>query len=245
MGEIPINVKAEKQTKDESKMKTNIVLLIVLVSVICLSFVGSARGDSTTLSINPSSSTLPQSNIGANYQVNITISSVANLWSWVARLNWNQSVLNFTKIDEGQFLRSTGQSTFFAPPIAHDGYLTGISDTIYVSTQSVSGSGTLATVTFHVLAAGKTDITLNETDMWGPLSGGQHPHIIYTVMNGEVIVVPEFPGWVPLAVVFATAIPLALLLKRRRSARPQTNEGSNLLHLSTYPLMQTNITARK
>jgi hypothetical protein len=193
-------------------MKTRILLIIGLATVICMSFVGFTRSDGTVISISPSSSTLPQSQIGNSFQININISDVANLWFWKVRLNWNPSVLNFTKIGEGPFLKSAGYSTLFPPPPQRSGCLTEISDGI-MANASVSGSGVLATITFQVLAAGQSGITLNETVLLQPQSG--HPQIANTVSNGQLIVLSEFPSWIPLAITLAAAIPAAILAKKR------------------------------
>jgi hypothetical protein len=204
-------------------MKTNIVLAIAFASIICLGVVGSARCDGTVISISPSLSTLPQSQIGANFQININISDVASLWSWKVRLNWNPNVLNFTSIDEGPFLKSAG-STLFPPPPQRNGSLTEISDTL-LANASVSGNGILATVVFKVLAAGQSDITLNETELLQPLVGQppSHPQIAHTVNNGRLIVLPEFPSWAPLAIIFVTAVPVVILVRKR--LKPTHQDG--------------------
>ena len=191
-------------------MKIKIILSIAFVSAICLSFVGSARCDATVISINPSSQTLPQSRIGTNYQIDINISDVANLWQWKVRLNWNPSVLNFIRVDEGTFLNSSG-STLFLNASARSGYVPEISDTLLENT-STSGSGLLAIVTFKVLAAGQSDITLNETLLTHPTGQVQIPH---TVDNGQLIVVPEFQNWTFLAIALVATIPAAILAKKR------------------------------
>lgn len=196
-------------------MKTSIILAIAFAFVISLGLVGSARCDGTVISISPSSSTLPQSQIGANFRINITISGVTSLWSWKVRLNWNPNVLNFTNIDNGPFLESAG-STLFPPPPQRNGSLTEISDTL-LKNSSVSGSGTLATVTFKILAAGQSDITLNETELLGPLVGQppNHLQIVNTVNNGKLTVLPEFQYWAFPAIILVATIPVAILAKKR------------------------------
>ena len=190
-------------------MKTKIILAIAFV--LCLSLGGLARGAGTTISISPSSSTLSQSQIGTSFQINISISDVTNLWSWKVRLNWNPDVLNVTNVDEGPFLKSVGL-TLFPPPPQRNGYLTEVSCTL-LSLSSASGDGVLATVTFQVLASGQSDITLNETELLQPGSG--HPQINCTINNGQITVVPEFPGWSFLAITFAATILMAILTKKR------------------------------
>lgn len=197
-------------------MKTRIFLTVVIVTTIFLGFIGFARADGTVISISPSPLTIPQSQIGTNFKVNINISAVTNLWSWAANLNWNASVLNFTKISEGPFLKSAG-NTFFAPTFPKSGSLPDISDSIDFSNDSVSGSGILATVTFKVLGAGQSGITLSDTALWLPLSKNYtgHPLIPHTVDNGQVIVLPEFSSWALLTIAIAATVPTVILAKKR------------------------------
>jgi len=190
-------------------METKIILVIVFA--FCLSLAGLARGAGTTISINPSSSTLSQSQIGTSFQINISISDVTNLWSWKVRLNWNPDVLNVTNVEEGPFLKSVG-ATLFPPPPQRDGYLTEVSSTL-LSNSSASGAGILAAVTFKVLASGQSDITLNETELLQPESG--HPQINCTINNGHITVVPEFPSWLFLTFTFAATMLAAILAKKR------------------------------
>jgi hypothetical protein len=202
-------------------MRTNIILTIAFASVICLSFVGSARCDGTVISVSPSSYTLPQSQIGTNFQISINISGVANLWSWKVRLNWNPNILNVTSgPTEGTFMG--GGTLFLTSPTNYTaGYVGEISDT-FLSNTSVSGNGVLATVTFQVLAAGQSNITLNETELLQPEAG--HPQITHTVNNGQLNVIPEFPSGAFLAIAFAvTTISAAFLAKKRLKPTRQYN----------------------
>jgi hypothetical protein len=196
-------------------MKTNIILVIAFASVICLCIVTCARCDGTVISISPSSQTLSQSQIGKNYQITINISDVTNLWHWRVRLNWNPNVLNFTSITNGPFLESAG-STLFLPPPERNGSLTEISDTL-LSKNSMNGSGVLATVNFTILAAGQSELMLNNTLLLEPLSGNQttHAQIACTVNNGQLFVLSELSNWVMPAIVFVVTIPAAILARKR------------------------------
>jgi hypothetical protein len=174
-------------------MKTKMILAIFFQSVICLSLVGWAMCDGTVISISPPATTLPSSAIGTSFQIDINIAAVTNLWSWKVRLNWNPTILEFSKIAEGPFLKSAG-STLFPPPLQGNGSLTEISDTL-LSTIGVNGSGILATVTFKVLVAGQSGMTLNETELFQPPEGlpPSNPQIAHTVSNGQLIVLPPPP----------------------------------------------------
>jgi hypothetical protein len=196
-------------------MKTSVILAIAFASVIFLSLIGSVRCSGTVISISPSSDTIPQSQIGKSLQINITISNVPNLWGWVVTLNWNPNVLNFTNMTKGPFLESAG-STLFLYPTPGSGSLTQVTDELLENT-SLSGNGTLATVTFQVLAAGQSNITLSDTLLYKPLSGSplSHAQIAHTVNNGQIIVISEFPSWALPAIIIVATIPAMILAKRR------------------------------
>ncbi|HVP40934.1 MAG TPA: cohesin domain-containing protein [Candidatus Krumholzibacteriaceae bacterium] len=197
-----------------------IVIIVVVVFAVCLGLVGFARGDGTTISISPPSSTLPESQIGNSFQVNITISNVPNLWFWTVRLNWDPAVLNVTNVEEGPFMQSAGQRLFLNTPPQPTGYIKEITCSL-LSKNSVSGNGILATVTFNVTASGQSDITLNETQLLQPDTGSGHAQITHTVDNGHVIVVPEFPSWAIPAIILAATMAAAILTKKQLKPAPQ------------------------
>jgi len=206
-------------------MKTNIILAIGFASVICLSFIVSARCDGTVISISPSSSTLPKSGVGTDFQVNITVSDVTNLWSWKVSLDWNPNVLNFTNVKEGPFLQTEGETLFLNAPSQGGGYLPELSDTL-LENVSASGDGTLATVTFKVLASGQSDIALNETELLQPSAEYSQLPIAHTVDNGQLTVLgseggPAFLTWMALIVAIAVIISAVILIRKRFKSKRQ------------------------
>jgi len=221
---IPINL-GNIQPKETSQMKTSVIMAIAFLSLISSSVVSSARSQGTVISVSPSSSTLPKSQIGANYLINISISDVANLWSWKVRLNWNPGVLNFINITEGPFLKDFG-ATLFPPPPQRSGYLTEVSDTL-LENASASGSGLLATVTFQVVGSGQSDITLTETELLQPITGQPptHQQINNTVANGELVVLgsgePLLLTLAILIVIVVVIILVVVLVARRHKPKHQ------------------------
>jgi hypothetical protein len=202
-------------------MRINVFLAIIFISLICLFFVGSATCDETLIFISPSSSTLPKSAIGTNFQINISISDVTNLWSWKVSLNWNPNVLNFTNADEGPFLKSEGSTLFLNAPTQSSGYLQELSDTL-LENVSASGNGTLVTVTFEVLASGQSDIKMNGTELLQPSPEFSLSPITHKVDNGQLTVLGSeggesaFPIWtIPTITIVAIIISAAILIKKR------------------------------
>ena len=200
-------------------MRKCIIFAIAFVSVICLSFIGSARCDGTTaLSINPPLTTLSQSPVGTNFTVSINITDVTDLWGWKVQLSWDPTVLNLTSgPTEGSFMG--GGTLFLASPTNYSaGFIHEISDT-YLSNTNVNGSGVLATVTFKVLAASPSNIVLNETELLGPYP--THTPIAHTVYNGQFVTVPEFSSGTILAAIFAaTTLSAAIMIRKRTKLLP-------------------------
>ncbi|HXX87678.1 MAG TPA: cohesin domain-containing protein, partial [Candidatus Acidoferrum sp.] len=188
-----------------------------------LFFIHSAGCDGTVISISPASSTLPKSAIGTNFQVNISISDVANLWSWKVSLVWNPSVLDFTNITEGPFLMSGGSTLFLNAPTQSNGSLPEISDTL-LENVSASGNGTLVTVNFNVTGSGQSDITLNDTVLLQPSTELTQSPIAHTEENGQVTVlgteIPEFPPWAILIVGIVAVMCAAIFVKKRSKPKP-------------------------
>ena len=204
-------------------MKIKSILAITFASMICLFFIHSAGCDGTVISVNPASSTLPKSAIGTNFQVNISISNVASLWSWKVSLVWNPNVLGFTNVTEGPFLMSGGSTLFLNAPIQNNGYLPEISDTL-LENVSATGNGTLATVNFNVTGSGQSDITLNDTVLLQPSTELTQVPISHTVENGQVTVlgteIPEFPAWAILIVAIVSTMCAAIFVKKRSKPEP-------------------------
>lgn len=104
-----------------------------------------------------------------NFTVNITIAEATDLYQWNASLYYKNEILNITDVIEGTFLK-TGGTTSFQTQIQNDynathGHLT-VGCTLVGATTGVSGNGTLASITFHVIGLGNTTITLAQTDLY-------------------------------------------------------------------------------
>lgn len=103
---------------------------------------------------------------GSTFNVNITISNVNNLYSWDLCLSWNPTVLNYTDIQEGLFLKQNGtQPTVFnvTYPLAGT-----VCVNCTLSAQPIvaaSGNGTLATIVFSVQSPGDTVLDLQNTTL--------------------------------------------------------------------------------
>ncbi len=198
---------------EDFKMKNKKLFCVALI-IACLALASSAKAQETpTISIDPPTYEVAESEIGETFTINITLNDVTNLWSWKVRVDWNPEILNFTETAEGPFMNNTDDTLFLWAnnwTAIEEGYIPEISCTLQ-SSVSVNGSGVLATVTFKSLSPGTSNITLTETVLKEPGTG--HPEIPHNVNNGEVIVIPEFQLWMILPVVL-TATAIIILMKK-------------------------------
>lgn len=106
---------------------------------------------------------------GATFDIEVRISSAADVFGWEFQLGWNASVLTFTRIVEGSFLKGIEQrETMFVnktyqDEIDNDTIAAGCTRLGYVS--GVDGSGTLARVSFVVENKGETVLELFQTKL--------------------------------------------------------------------------------
>jgi hypothetical protein len=111
---------------------------------------------STTISVSPSTIT---ASVGQNFTVNVTVSNVYDLYGWQFRLNWTAGLIEVVKVTEGPFLRLGGSTYFYWDVNATAGRM--VADcTLLGNVPGVSGSGTLATITFNVKGVGQSPLTL-------------------------------------------------------------------------------------
>ena len=111
---------------------------------------------STTVSISPSTVT---AFVGQNFTVNVTISDVSYLYGWQFRLNWTAGLIDVVNVTEGSFLKLGGGTYFYWAVNATAGRMVAYC-TLLGNVPGMSGSGTLATITFNVKGAGESPLTL-------------------------------------------------------------------------------------
>lgn len=129
-----------------------------------------------------------------NFTVDIEVSDVEYLYSWQANMTFNPTVLRCVNVTEGDFLKRQPQGSFGPSPVIEEGSALFGWLTLggYVG---ASGSGTLATVEFEVLATGESLIELvdigDQTFLWAQTSPNPPPNfedIEFTAQNGLIIV---------------------------------------------------------
>ena len=82
---------------------------------------------------------------------------------WEVRLSGSKTLFDASNVQEGPFLKSSGE-TFFTQKVHETGYFV-LDCTFLGDIQGASGNGDLATITFHVKAAGSCELQLYETTL--------------------------------------------------------------------------------
>jgi hypothetical protein len=145
-----------------------VCVLAILVGAV-VAYVILSSPSSTVLFVDPNT---VQGTVGQSFEVNVSISNVADLYGWQLSLSWSASLLNVTNVMEGPMLRSSGNSTFFSPKVdAAAGNLSALCTRLLSlgsSVTGVSGDGTLMTVQFKVIASGSCDLVLYDTQLRDP-----------------------------------------------------------------------------
>jgi hypothetical protein len=138
----------------------------------------------TTVEVFPSSQSVA---VGASVAVQIKINNVTNLHGSSVTVAFDNTILEYKNATSGGFLEtnSSGYSVFFAkypqPPSAPS---TVQVDLAILGPATVSGSGTLISISFKALQTGVSAVTITAFDL---RDGDNHP-ISATASSGQVMV---------------------------------------------------------
>ena len=119
--------------------------------------------------------------VGQNFNVDIAVSDVQNLYGWEFTLNWSSTFLGAVNVAEGPFLRSLGQTFFSSNTDNTLGHMI-VDCTLLGNVGSANGSGVLATLTFNVKAAGQSILDLYDATLLD--SSYPDPQIIACSLTG-------------------------------------------------------------
>ena len=161
--------------------------------------------------VNPASTTNPSS----PFSVSVDISSVDDLYGWEFKLFYEKSILNGNSVTEGAFL-SSGGTTFFTAISFTDNYnathgIVWYTCTLTGNVAGVTGSGTLASISFNVAggASGTTSLHLERTRLTGIDQANTRVGFMgHTTTDGSVTIsaVPEFPFGAALEIGLITVV---------------------------------------
>lgn len=135
----------------------------------------------TVMAVDPATYVV---SLNQTFQVNITITDVANCTGWEFWLYYRNAVLNCTGVTEGSFL-SSGGPTFFYAPVNNTynstaGYVHAVCRLVIGGGGvPVDGSGLLAQVSFVAIGASSTTLHLAQTKLSDnvPPTGNPIPHV--------------------------------------------------------------------
>ena len=162
-------------------------VLLVAVHTLGTGFFGFEPGTEYTLAmgVGYTVSKTPI-HLGDTFTLNIRAENVSNLAGWQFDIAFDPAALEAVDINEGDFLKTDGGSTFFQGGSIDNaaGKITQLS-AARLSTQGVSGTGTLLQVRFKAKATGETQLLLQNFE-FGATTGEiipAGPHEIYLTVE--------------------------------------------------------------
>ncbi len=125
---------------------------------------------------------------GSSVTVDIVISGIADLYAYEFSLGFDPALLQATTVSAGSFLAGGGTTFFHGGEIDNTtGTISFVLESLIGPINGVSGSGTLATISFDVGAMGSSALVFSDVLA---LNAGL-ADIALTVVNGTVTAVPE------------------------------------------------------
>lgn len=120
----------------------------------------SAHASAADLSLSASAN---PATVGTSVSVDVLLAGVSDLFGYQYTLNFNPAVLQFTSGSEGSFL-SAGGSTYFDIGTVDNvaGTISFSFNTLIGDIPGVSGSGTLANMSFSVVGAGTSAFAFSD-----------------------------------------------------------------------------------
>ena len=99
--------------------------------------------------------------LGDTFTLDIRTENISDLAGWQFDIAFDPAALEAVEVTEGDFLKTDGGNTFFQSGGIDNaaGKITGLS-AIRLSTQGVTGTGTVLQVTFKAKSSGETELTL-------------------------------------------------------------------------------------
>ncbi len=199
-------------------------LLIIIASLAGLSSV--AIASPTSIEVVPASL---EQEPGDSFLVNITVNDVTDLYLWMFRLRWNNTVLQLNSIEEGPFLQSESDTSgIWRDPhnisdINAAGRIDEATCSLLGPVPGVDGNGTIATLNFTCLSLGDSALEFwEETPYHEPatdLLNSSLDSIPHTTTPGTVDVIPELSSVLLIAVFLLATLFAVVLGKKVHSIR--------------------------
>ena len=198
---------------------TKAILLLSICALIALCSVQAVSAQSTTVKVEPSTTT---PSVGDTLTVNITISDVQNLFAVDVTLSWNTSTLEILSHTPLLGVESHPNGVLHENVDIIDDSASQAAGTYTLSatstgsgTESFSGSGIIATLTFNVTNSGSSTIGLETELADKPAYGSNSNFITHTDVPSSIdVVVPEFPTMVALIALIVVATSALVFAKK-------------------------------
>ena len=136
----------------------------------------------TTVRVSPSS--VPSPGVGEQFTLSLTIADGENVAGYQVTIGFDTSALHYVESANGDYLPA---GAFVVPPVV-SGNRVALAATS-LSGES-NGDGTLATLTFEVIAVKRSTLTLSDVVLSDSGGAGFRPQ----VENGEVVEPPQVTG---------------------------------------------------
>lgn len=168
--------------------------------------------------------------VSTSFSIDIKASGVTDFYGWEFKLYYDTSIITCpgtSNVTEGAFL-ATGGTTFYSVIEVSDAYnathgRVWATCTLLGDVAGVSGSGTIATISFDIDANGDSDLDLQDTKMVGyDKPNTQTFAIPHTAVDGTVNVtgaVPEFALGAAMEIALAVVI-VYFWWKRKHKGKP-------------------------
>jgi general secretion pathway protein D len=161
--------------------------MALITAIVALTVSSPAAFADSLITVTPLSSIV---GVGDDFSLSVDIADVLDLYAYQFDLFFDPTIISANSITEGLFL-SSGGSTFFIPGFIDNvaGTISFTANTLLTAISGVSGSGTLATVSFTALGAGESAVSVSGVTLLDSSLGD----IGFGVEDGNVTVqaVPE------------------------------------------------------
>ena len=129
--------------------------------------------------------------VGDTFTVHVNAEKVTDLAGWQFDLTFNPDVLEVVEVNEGDFLKTDGETTFFQQGTVYNaaGKIAGLSSAL-ISKGGVTGTGTLLSVVFSAKADGNSRLALHNFQL-----GSSTGDIIPAGVSDLIISVESKPKW--------------------------------------------------
>ena len=129
--------------------------------------------------------------VGDTFTVHINAEKVTDLSGWQFDLTFDSDVLEAVKVNEGDFLKKEGGTTFFQRGTINNatGKITGLSAAL-ISESGIAGTGTLLSVVFSAKADGNSQMALRNFQL-----GSSAGEVIPAGVRDFIITIASGPKW--------------------------------------------------